>query len=272
MPPPEDVRALARDLLAAEGTRLPHVRTAGRIAGRLSLLFADEEAELLVTAANLHDIGYSARIAHLGFHPLDGARFLLAEGFPARLAGLVANHSLAILHADPGQAQALAEEFPREDGLVADALSYADMHSAPDGRLIAAQHRLADIVDRHADPRQAHRAARLRIAMARVGAALLEAQRPSPEVVDLRRRRWIDLHDWSAGTRAAAAASAGPDPGDPVRSAFDAWWSAESQYRAELAAYERQDAVDVREAALRLVHLRTTADDRRDGYFRRALG
>ena len=95
LPSREQVQALARDLLAGEGTRLQHVRTAGLVATRLSVLFDAEDGQLLITAATLHDIGYSARIAHTGFHPLDGAAFLRAQGYPERLAGLVAHHSLA---------------------------------------------------------------------------------------------------------------------------------------------------------------------------------
>ena len=54
------MKALARDLLATEGTRLQHVRTAGLVATRLSVLFEPEEAQLLIAAATLHDIGYSS--------------------------------------------------------------------------------------------------------------------------------------------------------------------------------------------------------------------
>jgi hypothetical protein len=67
--PRAQVEALARDLLGGEGTRLTHMRTAGFVATKLSVLFGPGDAELLVAAALLHDIGYSARIAHTGFHP-----------------------------------------------------------------------------------------------------------------------------------------------------------------------------------------------------------
>jgi len=176
LPPLTEVQALARELLAGEGTRLAHARTAGFVASRLVVLFDPEEAELLVAAATLHDIGYSQRIAHTGFHPLDGGAFLRAEGYPDRLARLVAHHSLAVLTAAKHGIHDLAEQFPREDGLLADALAYADMHSAPDGQLILAQRRLADIARRHDDRLEATRPRQLRAAMARVGAALLEVQ------------------------------------------------------------------------------------------------
>ena len=38
------------------------------------------DADLLVAAAWLHDIGYSPAIADTGFHPLDGARHLRSLG------------------------------------------------------------------------------------------------------------------------------------------------------------------------------------------------
>ncbi|MGB8019613.1 MAG: HD domain-containing protein [Candidatus Nanopelagicales bacterium] len=168
---------VSRELLGDVGTKLAHVQTAARVAGHLSVLFDPTEAELLVAAATLHDIGYSPRIARTGFHPLDGAVFLRAEGFNDRLAALVAHHSWAVLTAGLHGIDDLAEQFPPEHSLLADALVYADMHSAPDGRMIPAGQRLADIALRHPQEGSAERALMLRAAMARVGAALLEVQR-----------------------------------------------------------------------------------------------
>jgi hypothetical protein len=60
---------------------------------------------------------------------------------------------------------------------------------------------------------------------------------------------------------------------DPVRLAFHAWWSAESQYSLALDLYRADDSTgsEVREAALLLARLRARADSRRDMYFRAAL-
>lgn len=173
VPSAAEAQGLSHDLLAGVGTRLPHVCTAGRVAARLAVLFDAEESALLVAAATLHDVGYSPRIAHSGFHPLDGAAFLAAEGFDPRLAGLVAHHSLAGLTADAHGVFDLEDRFPREQSLLVDALVYADMHSAPDGRMIPAEQRLADIAARHSHPLVNTRAALLRASMARVGTALL---------------------------------------------------------------------------------------------------
>jgi hypothetical protein len=280
-----EVEALARELLLAEGTRLAHVRTAGFVAARLAVLFDPEEAELLVAAATLHDIGYAQRIARTGFHPLDGGAFLLAEGYPQRLAGLVANHSLAILTADEHGIHDLAEQFPREEGLLADALAYADMHSAPDGRIIPVQRRLADIARRHDDPVQATRADQLRAAMARVGAALLATQQGDrvghstrADVGHAHHQRWAARFRWSSSGGESRVLqgppASGPELGDtPLSAQFDVWWSAEARYSLELErySYDASNRTSAREAALRLAHLRSRADRDRDRYFRQAL-
>lgn len=281
LPPYAQVADLARDLLAGEGTRLLHVRTAGFVATRLSVLFDPKDAELLIAAATVHDIGYSARIAHTGFHPLDGGAFLRAQGYPDRLARLVAHHSLAIMTAPAHGIHDLAERFPREDGLLADALAYADMHSAPDGQLINPGRRLADIARRHPDREHAERADQLRAAISRVSAALLDAghpalgtpprQFPAPPVrADLngardRMPRGIPTgHPSSGRSRPIPSPSAEPLPG-----AFHSWWFSESQYTLALDLY--QPGTEDRAAALRLARLRARADRRRDRYFRAAL-
>ncbi len=279
-----EVEALSRELLASEGTRLAHVRTAGFVASRLAVLFDPEQAELLVAAATLHDIGYAQRIAHTGFHPLDGGVFLRAQGYPDRLARLVANHSLAVLTADEHGIHDLVEQFPREEGLLADALAYADMHSAPDGQIIPVQRRLADIARRHDDRVEGTRAGQLRAAMARVGAALLAAQQGEREpsmhtaVVEAHRRRWVASLHWSGSAGYARPLQAddviGPEHGgDPLADQFDVWWSAEAQYSVELDrySYDSSNGAGTREAALRLAHLRSRADIDRDRFFRRAL-
>ncbi len=164
--------AVSWALLADVGTRWPHVRTAGMVAGRLSALFGTEEAELLVAAATTHDIGYSPRIARTGCHSLDGGLYLRAQGFPERMASLVAHHSLAYLTAGMRGVRDLDGLFVREESLLADALVFADMHSSPDGRLVPADERLADIARRHTHPRVALRDSLLRASIARVERAV----------------------------------------------------------------------------------------------------
>lgn len=218
LPTRPEAEALARELLSDQGTRLKHVRTAGRVAARLRSLFQDPaDADLVVVAATLHDIGYSPRLRRTGFHPLDGGLFLRAEGYPERLARLVANHSMALLHAGPYRDQ-LAETFPPVEGLVADALAYSDMHSAPDGRLVLVEHRLTDIAARHADPLEDARAAQLRIAIARVGRALMAVSPGIPLQSASRPDLGAALPDLAAASRAT----------DGLLPDLTAWWAGDA--------------------------------------------
>ncbi|MDH4016220.1 MAG: HD domain-containing protein [Actinomycetota bacterium] len=174
VPSRAEAESIARELLGDQGTRLAHVCTAGSMGARLAVLFDHEQAALLVAAATLHDIGYAPSIRRTGFHPLDGAEFLRSIGLPERLASLVAHHSEADMLGPQHGVHDLSERFERERSLLADALVYADMHSAPDGAVIRAEHRLADIARRKPDPLEQVRAQRLRAAMTRVGRALAE--------------------------------------------------------------------------------------------------
>jgi hypothetical protein len=174
VPDAAEAQALARELLGDIGTRWHHVQTAGAMAARVSVLFDEVEAALLVAAATLHDVGYAPAIAHTGFHPLDGAVFLRTRGMSERLVSLVAHHSEADMLGPAHGVYDLAQRFPRESSLLADALVYADMHAAPDGQVIRAEERLADIARRRPDAVESLRAQRLRAAMTRVGAALSE--------------------------------------------------------------------------------------------------
>ncbi len=56
--------------------------------------------------------------------------------------------------------------------MLVDALVYADMHSAPDGRIITTEARLADISRRHPGPHQDVRAELLRASIRRTEAAI----------------------------------------------------------------------------------------------------
>lgn len=154
----------ARDLVCEVLSELPcrkaHSLRAGVQATRVMRTVAAVDAQLLVTAALLHDIGYAPALHRTGFHPLDGAVFLLDLGASERLAGLVAHHSGARLLARPrGLLDELAR-FPDERSPVADALIYADMTAGPCGIPMTVTDRLADIEKRHAHEPHALRSAR----------------------------------------------------------------------------------------------------------------
>jgi putative nucleotidyltransferase with HDIG domain len=140
------------------------------------------DAELLLAAAWLHDIGYAEAVRDSGFHPLDGARYLTAEGWPARVAGLVAHHSGARCVARVRGLAADLARFAHEESPVTDALIYADQTVGPNGRSMEVEDRLADMLRRHGpgSPNavaHAQRAPLLRAAVRRVEQRLAAARR-----------------------------------------------------------------------------------------------
>lgn len=138
----------ARELLADLPKRWAHTQEVARHARWAAAGVRDDDADLLVAAAFLHDIGYAEPIAHTGFHPLDGAVHLQGLGL-GELARLVANHSGAHVEADHrGLAEELAR-FPRTHGPVSDALTYSDVTSGPTGQPMQPGDRFEEIVDRH---------------------------------------------------------------------------------------------------------------------------
>jgi hypothetical protein len=115
-----------------------------------SLRRATNNPETLVAAAWLHDVGYAPNIVDTGLHALDGARWLLREGWGDEIAGLVANHSCALYEAqERGLGEVLAQEFPRQRSATADALWFADMTTGPDGQDMTIQERLDEIRARY---------------------------------------------------------------------------------------------------------------------------
>jgi hypothetical protein len=156
-----DATELLPRLLGHLPDRLAHSRLAGRHAVGLTAAVAAPDRDLLVAAALLHDVGYAAALQQTGFHPLDGARFLLAAGAPYRLAALVAHHSEARLLATAAGLEQEMAVFEREESPVSDALACADMTAGPTGWPMSIDDRLADIERRHRAEDPALLAARL---------------------------------------------------------------------------------------------------------------
>ncbi|WP_405913025.1 HD domain-containing protein [Streptomyces sp. NBC_00963] len=155
-------------------------RRAAEVAGVLG-----DDAELLTSAAVLHDVGYAPRLAATGFHPLDGARFLRdIHAADDRLVRLVANHSLALLEAEErGLRDVLEAEFPLlDDQRLVDALVYCDMTTTPDGEETSVDARLAEITARYGSDSLVGRFIRraspgIRAAVGRVESALVAQPR-----------------------------------------------------------------------------------------------
>lgn len=173
----EEARVLAEGLLAPVGSRWRH--TSGVVARATSAGAAVEERErpLLIAAACLHDLGYAGPLRMSGFHPLDGARYLKQRGWPALLVGLVAHHSGARFVAAERGLSAAMQEFDDErfvSGALADALTYADQTTAPDGSPVDVETRMAEMVRRHGPDSPNARCHHLRAPVLRAAVAATE--------------------------------------------------------------------------------------------------
>lgn len=147
----------AERLLAPLGDRWLHVQAVARRARRVVRVVPADDRELLVAAAFLHDVGYAPSLNRLGFHPVDGARFLRAHG-QERLASLVAHHSGARFEAEErGLVEELAA-FPVENGPIMDALIFADMTIGPAGQPMTLAERIGEVQRRYPPQDPVHRA------------------------------------------------------------------------------------------------------------------
>ncbi|MBM2620490.1 HD domain-containing protein [Actinoplanes sp. LDG1-06] len=149
----ERARDLTRSLLAEPiPRRWFHSQGVGRKAETVAHLVGDD-ASALIAAAWLHDVGYAPDLVVTGMHQLDGARYLRdvaqADDLVCRL---VAHHSCAFIEARNRRlSDQLEQEFPPVGGLAADAITYADMTTTPDGEPTDVELRLAEILARYGD-------------------------------------------------------------------------------------------------------------------------
>jgi HD domain len=130
--------------------RWAHVQgVAARACSLAPVLGAD--ANLLEGAAWLHDIGYAPGLAVTGLHALDGARYLRdTQHADAMLCRLVAHHSCAIIEAEERRlADVLSLEFEPAPQVLASVLTFCHMTTSPDGELVPAEKRLAEIQQRY---------------------------------------------------------------------------------------------------------------------------
>jgi len=142
---------LARTLLErALPRRWAHVRGVAAQARCLARTVG-EDAGLLEAAAWLHDIGYLPELATTGLHGLDGARYLRdVHHADPMLCRLVAHHSCALTEAEErGLADVLRREFAEPPQPLADALTFCDMTTSPDGERVHVNRRLAEIHNRY---------------------------------------------------------------------------------------------------------------------------
>lgn len=137
-----------RNLAQPLPRRWRHVQGVAAQARTLATL-AGSDSELLEASAILHDVGYAPDLVDTGFHPIDGATYLVKAGAPERLVHLVAHHSYAALEAElRGLSDELAA-FDDERGSIRDALWYCDQTTGPSGERVAATERHRKIVERY---------------------------------------------------------------------------------------------------------------------------
>lgn len=143
-------KELARAVLSESlPRRWRHVEGVAFKADQASVLFDSSDAELLVAAALLHDVGYGTMNAETGFHPLDGARLLRNNGASARLCALVAHHSCAYREAELRGLSAELADWSDEQSELRDALWWADMTTTPHGQPTNVHDRIEEIQKRY---------------------------------------------------------------------------------------------------------------------------
>lgn len=148
-----EARALACRLLADEQPqRWDHVQGVANQAARFTGLIDNWEA--LVCAAYVHDIGYASEAIDIGFHQIDGARYLRRLGWSEAVVNLVAHHSGAQIRGElAGHGPIYATEFPADETLPHRHLHFCDLTVALDGAPTTVEERLADMRSRHSHNR-----------------------------------------------------------------------------------------------------------------------
>lgn len=144
-----DARAFARSMLADDlPRRWAHVQG---VASRATLFAGrHRQADLIIAAAYLHDVGYAPSAVDTGFHQIDGGRLLRRMGFDEAIINLVAHHSGAadLAHLS-GIGEILETEFPKVELLPHRELHFCDLTTSLDGQPVTVDDRLADIRQRH---------------------------------------------------------------------------------------------------------------------------
>lgn len=144
-----DPEQTATCVLAGTGTRLEHSRRVAAQAHGALPLVDPEWQTALGDAAWLHDVGYSPAVSVIGFHPLDGARWLRQEGWSDQVTRLVAWHTRAEKEAELRGLPRYDEEFARPPAFVVAVLTWADLTSSPDGVVCKPDKRLQRILETH---------------------------------------------------------------------------------------------------------------------------
>lgn len=142
-------RTLAADRLVDLPRRWAHVQGVASAASLVALTLDPVDADAVIAAAWLHDIGYAADLAATGFHPVDGAKFARDAGMPELVVSLIAYHSGAAFEAEERGLSAELGRIPPPPQEVLDLLTFADMTTSPDGVAVSGEQRVAEILSRY---------------------------------------------------------------------------------------------------------------------------
>lgn len=143
--------ALAAARLAELPRRWSHVQGVAGVASSVAQRLDPGNADAIVAAAWLHDVGYSRNLAATGFHPIDGANFARDAGLPELVVSLIAYHSGAAVEADERGLGAELSHIPPPPDDVLDVLTFADMTTSPDGATVSAPERVREILSRYTE-------------------------------------------------------------------------------------------------------------------------
>ena len=148
----DDARALAEECLAvSHPQRWRHVQG---VAARAEQLRGVVDADPVVAAAWLHDVGYSPVVRASGLHALDGANFLAGRGVDDMVVSLVAFHTGAEFEAEERGLLEWLNTYDRPPQALLDALILCDLTVSPTGGDVRVASRIDEIVARYpvADP------------------------------------------------------------------------------------------------------------------------
>jgi len=146
-------RDLSRKLLSKMPKRWAHTTGVAAEVTRLyrALQMDQDDAEGVLAAAWLHDIGHAPRLRDTGFYPLDGALYLNRRQWSFQICSLVANQCGArFAAADLGLGRRLWP-FRGTEGPALDLLTYAHLTVAADGAPTSAPDGITDLLG-SADP------------------------------------------------------------------------------------------------------------------------
>lgn len=193
----EQARDAARGLLRGlhdEGRRWRHTQGVAARAHEAAAVLPSTDRDVLEAAAWLHDIGYAPSLIRSGFHPVDGAVFAQTRLHRPDVAALIANHSGARYVASVRGMSGLMTPYDQPQswsGPVADALTWADQTTGPDGETVTVEQRMQETSARHGpgSPNERARAQRSPAIIAAVRATERLLAAPATEAVRARKQK-----------------------------------------------------------------------------------